>query len=413
MENYYSIEQGLSREEMYADLDACLRRRVQEMIKVVLDEEITAYLGSRKSDCLSDGKAAIVRNGYHRPREVTCLSGTVEVKVPRTRNRKNEKENFLSSLIPPYRRRTLTIDEAVPLLYLRGLSNGDFIPSLRALFGERIKGLSPANITRLKHVWREDYKKWNRRDLSQKKYGYVWVDGIHVNVRFSNERLCILVAIGALEDGKKEILAVQSGYRESSDSWMFLLRDLKERGLKAPCLFIGDGNLGFWKALREIYPQSQGQRCWVHKMSNVLDKLPKSIQNKAKEMLHEIYEAPDRETAEKAFDSFVNVFQAKYPKAVDCLRKDREALLVFYDYPAEHWKHIRSTNVIESTFSTVRLRTRKTRGQGTEETTLLMVFKLIEQASARWQRLNGRSLITKVIRGIKFQDGEELAEEAA
>jgi transposase-like protein len=413
VEDYYTVKQGLSREEMFGDLDICLRSRIHDMIKTVLDEEINAYLASRRNDVLPDGKPAIVRNGYHAHREVTCLSGTVDVRVPRTRNRKNEKENFISSLIPPYMRRTLTIDQAVPLLYLRGLSNGDFMPSLRALFGNKIKGLSPSNITRLKHTWREEYATWKRRDLSGKRYCYVWVDGIYVNVRFSKDRLCILVAIGALEDGTKEVLAVESGYRESAESWRVLLRDLKERGLKAPLLFIGDGNLGFWKALRHIYPTSRRQRCWAHKIANVLDKLPKSVQGKAKQMLHEIYKAPNKETAVKSFDAFLAVFEAKYPRAAECVQKDREALLTFYDFPAEHWKHIRTTNVIESTFSTVRLRTKKTRGQGTEETTLLMVYKLIDQASERWQRLNGRELITKIINGVKFVNGEEDKNDAA
>lgn len=407
MKKYYTIEQGLSREEMLVDLDACVRSKVHEMIKELLNAEVDTYLEKHRNNVLADGKPAIVRNGYHKTREFTGLVGTVKVEVPRTRNRKNEPDNFISSLIPPYMRRSVTIDKAIPLLYLRGLSNGDFLPSLQALFGDRIKGVSSTNITRLKSKWREDYEEWKQKDLSKKRYCYVWVDGIHVNVRFSSDRLCILVAIGALEDGTKEVLAVQAGYRESAESWTVLLRDLRQRGLNPPSLFIGDGSLGFWKALVEIYPRSRQQRCWVHKIANVLDKLPKSVQSKAKSMLHEIYKAPDKETAEKSFDAFVNVFEAKYPGAVKCLSKDREKLLTFYDFPAEHWRHIRSTNVIESTFSTVRLRTKKTRGQGNEETTLLMVYKLIDQASVSWRRLNGSGLIPKVISGVKFVDGIE------
>lgn len=410
---YFTLESGLSQEERYRDLDICVKEKIQGMIKTLLEEEIEAYMESRRDKRLADGKSAVVRNGYHRERKFGCLSGTIKAEVPRTRNRcPGDEDKFISKLIPPYMRRSLKIDEAIPLMYLRGLSNGDMMPVLNKLFGKGMSGLSPTNITRLKKVWRKDIKSWKSRDLSKKQYCYIWADGIHVNVRFGSARLCILVVIGALASGRKEVIAVESGYRESAESWSVLLRDLKERGMPAPSLVIGDGALGMWKALRNVYPQSGHQRCWVHKMANVLDKLPKSVQAKAKSMLHEIYNAPDKEKAEKAFDTFIGVFEAKYYKATECLLKDRERLLTFYNYPAEHWKHIRTTNAIESTFSTVRLRTAKTRGQGTEEMTLLMIYKLIEQASMRWQRLNGHALISKVIAGITFVDGEEINQDS-
>lgn len=407
---YCTLKQGLSQEEMFEDLDMVVRAKVHGLIKTVLEEEVAEFIQRHKGKILDNGKHAIVRNGYHKEREITCCSGKVSVKVPRTRDRSGEGETFSSILIPRYMRRSLKIDEAIPVLYLHGISTRDMLPALEKLFGEGIKGFSPGTITRLKKVWQDEYTEWKRRDLSESRYCYIWIDGIYVNVRFSTERLCLLVAIGAREDGKKELIAVESGYRESTESWSMMLRDLKARGMRPPSLFIGDGNLGIWKAIRNVYPQSNGQRCWVHKISNVLDKLPKSVQGKAKGMLHEIYNAPDKDTANKAFDRFIEVFEDKYSKATDCLEKDREHLLQFYSYPARHWKHIRTTNPIESTFSTVRLRTKKTRGQGTEATTLLMVYKLIEKASKRWQKINAVSLIPKVIKGVIFVDGREPGE---
>lgn len=387
-------------------LDEIARLGAQSMLKAALSAELDAFMSSMGDCRLSDGRPAVVRNGYHRSRSVTVGSGSVEVAVPRTRRRDGGNDNFISSIIPPYMRRSPKIDEVVPLLYLRGLSTGDIYPALQRLLGEEVSGLSPANVTRLKASWQREYQQWQKRDLSSKRYCYIWVDGIHFNVRFSDNRLCVLVVIGATAEGKKELIAVASGYRESSESWGYILRDLKRRGLSAPRLAIGDGALGFWKILPDVFPKCDAQRCWVHKTANVLDKMPKKIQGKAKSMIHDIYKAETKKDADGAFDTFIETFEAKYPSATQCLRKDREKLLAFYKFPAHHWKHIRSTNAIESPFATVRLRTKKTRGQGTESTTHMMVFKLLEQASRRWQRLAGSNMIPLVLSGQVFEDGE-------
>jgi putative transposase len=294
----------------------------------------------------------------------------------------------------------------IPLLYLRGLSTGDIYPALKELLGEKVRGLSAANVSRLNSVWSTEHDQWKNRSLKDKQYCYLWVDGIHFNVRFSDNRLCVLVVIGATADGTKELISVGSGYRESAESWKYVLNDLKERGMCSPRLATGDGALGFWKALPEVYPACKRQRCWVHKTANVLDKMPKGVQGKAKGMLHDIYNADTRKDAEKAFDLFVKTFEPKYSPSTECLIKDREALLTFYDFPAHHWKHIRSTNIIESPFATVRLRTDKTRGHGTEKTTHMMVFKLLQQAAMGWQKLAGSNMIPMVLKGELFIDGE-------
>jgi transposase-like protein len=297
-------------------------------------------------------------------------------------------------------RRSPKIDEVVPLLYLRGLSTGDIFPALSELLGSAVSGLSAANVSRLKSNWEREYVLWQKRSLKEKKYCYIWADGIHFNLRFGDNRLCVLVIIGATKKGKKELITVASGFRESKESWHYVLTDLKDRGLSGPVLGIGDGALGFWGALAEVYPECKWQRCWGHKTANVLDKLPKQLQGKAKDMLHDIYLSENRKNADKAFD------KGKYPKATECLEKDRDHLLTFYDFPSHHWKHIRSTNTIESPFSTVRLRTDKTRGQGTEKTTHMMVFKLLEQASLRWHKLAGSNIIPMVMAGAKLENGE-------
>jgi transposase-like protein len=378
----------------------------QKMIQLALEAEISAYLSDMKDKLLPDGKRAIVRNGSHKSRPFTIGCGTISVKTPRTRNRSEDTENFVSALVPPYCRRSLSVDEAISLLYLYGISTNNMLPALEKLLGKDAKGLSAANVSRLKKCWEEEFTIWKKKSLSDKKYCYIWVDGIHFNVRLSENRLCILVVIGATAEGKKELIAVESGYRESKESWKYVLTDLKNRGMSDPKLAIGDGALGFWAAVRDVYPLCKGQRCWVHKTANILDKMPKSIQPKAKSMIHDIYMAPDKQSSEKCFALFVELYEARYPKAVECLKKDKESLLTFYDFPAMHWRHIRSTNVIESPFSTVRLRTKSTRGHGTEKTTYTMVFKLLEKASKRWQKLAGSNLIPLVIEGNIFKDGE-------
>lgn len=388
-------------------LDEIARQGAEAMLRVALSAEIEAYISSMAEVVLPDGRPAIVRNGAHRPRSITVGSGQIEAVIPRTRDRRGGvKENFVSSIIPPYMRRSPKIDEVIPLLYLRGLSTGDIYPALSKLLGSAVSGLSAANVSRLKSSWEKEYTQWQKRSLKDKKYCYIWADGIHFNIRFGDNRLCVLVVIGATPRGKKELIAVASGYRESKESWLYLLNDLKARGLNGPVLGIGDGALGFWGALAEAYPDCKWQRCWVHKTANVLDKLPKHLQGKAKIMLHDIYQSESRKNALKAFDTFIRTFEGKYPKATDCLEKDREHLLTFYDFPAHHWKHIRSTNTIESPFATVRLRTDKTRGQGSENTTHMMVFKLLEQASMRWHKLAGSNIIPLVLAGAIFEDGE-------
>jgi putative transposase len=409
--NLHSMPKELFEKEIL-ELDEIVRLGAHQIIKMALESEIQAYIKDRRHMRLRSGRRAFTRNGYKKERPITVGAGVVPVKMPRSRGPKGTKDRFISSIVPPYMRRSLKIDEAIPLLYLRGLSNGDFIPCLRKLLGDGVRGLSPANITRLKSVWRKEYDVWRKQDLSDKEYVYVWVDGIHSHVSMGDGNLCTLVAIGARPDGRKELIAVAGGYRESHESWAALLRDLKARGLGCPRLFIGDGALGFWKAAREVYPNAKWQRCWVHKTANILDKLPKSVQSQAKTMIHDIYLAPTKKKAEKAYNDFITFCNGRYPKAIECLEKDKGHLFSFYSFPAEHWKHIRSTNVIESPFATVRLRTKKTRGQGTHTTVLLMVYKLLEQTSLRWQRLNGRNLLLKVFNNVEFTDGVELKDAA-
>lgn len=389
-------------------VDEIAKVGAQLMLKHALEAEISLFLEDHSHFTTSDGKNLIVRNGYHSSRKVTLGCGNVEVQVPRTRDRSGRKINYQSSIIPRYMKRSLKIEEAIPLMYLKGISSNNMESVLKELLGDDIEGVSPTNISRLKNQWSKEYSSWKNRDLSSKEYCYFWVDGIHFNVRVGDNRFCVLVVIGATREGKKELVAVESGFRESSESWGSLLRDLKERGLTDPKLVIGDGALGFWKAVKNVFPESKWQRCWVHKTANVLDKMPKLVQPKAKSMLHEIYMAETEEDAKLAFKKFVSRYEAKYPKAVECLVKDKEALFTFYDFPAEHWQHIRSTNVIESTFATVRLRTKSTRGHGNLETTFMMVFKLLDEASKRWKRLRGYKLITKVFDGTIFKDGIEL-----
>jgi putative transposase len=387
-------------------LDEIARVGAQEMLRMALNAEIDVHLDQFSEYRLPDGRPQLVRNGTHAARQVTIGSGQIMVQVPRTRRRGKDVENYSSSILPKYMRRSPKIDEVIPILYLKGISTGNMYPALEKLLGESVSGLSAANISRLKSCWKKEYDVWRKRDLSETEYCYIWVDGIYTGVRFSEDRLCTLVVIGATVDGHKELIAVQSGYRESTESWKALLRELKRRGLKAPRLAIGDGALGFWSAIGEIFPETKWQRCWLHKMLNVLDKLPQSQQGKAKRMLDDIYKADTKAEADKAFDAFIENFEAKHYRATECLQKDREHLLTFYSFPSKHWKHIRTTNPIESTFATVRLRTNSTRGHGTEETTFMMIFKLLEQASLRWQRIWGHKLIPLVMNNETFIDGE-------
>jgi putative transposase len=392
-----------------------LRTGARKLIVEALELEIQSFLCQYK-DLRDDlGRQRVVRNGFLPERDVQTGIGPVTVKVPRARDRQPDSDRirFRSSLLPPYLRKTKSMEELIPWLYLKGISTNDFSEALAALVGKDSPGLSASTISRLKSIWEEDLEQWQQQDLSHKHYVYIWADGIYCNVRME-DRQCLLVIIGATEDGKKELLALDSGLRESELSWTEVMLDLKHRGLKtAPKLAVGDGALGFWKALEKVYGTTRWQRCWVHKTANVLNKLPKSLQAKAKEKLHQIWMAPDKAEAEHHFDDFITIYEAKYPKAAQCLDRDREVLLTFYDFPAEHWKHIRTTNPIESTFSTVRLRTNKVRNCFSSKTVLTMAFKLCQSAQNRWQRLQGHRILGKLITGVKFVNGIEEIRNAA
>jgi putative transposase len=385
-----------------------LRQGAQQLLAQAIDAEVADWL-ERHQDCrAADGRRQVVRNGHLPERTLTTGLGPVAVQQPRVHDRRppGEREKFTSAILPPYLRKTKGIEELIPWLYLKGVSSGDFSEALAALLGPDAKGLSATTVTRLKGLWEQEYQEWSQRSLAGKQYVYVWADGVYFNIRLQGGRQCILVLMGATADGKKELLAIQDGQRESEQSWKELLLDVQARGLTIdPKLAIGDGALGFWKAVRQVWPDVREQRCWVHKTANVLDKLPKGVQPKAKEMLHAIYLAPGRADADKAFDLFLRTFEAKYPKATECLAKDRTELLAFYDFPAEHWLHLRTTNVIESVFATVRLRTEKTKGSGTRVACLTMVFKLMQSASRRWRALNGSPLLADVLKGVVFVDG--------
>jgi transposase-like protein len=389
-------------------LSEVLRRGAQQLLRQAIEAEVADWIDSHQH-CLDDnGHRQVVRNGRLPARTIATGVGPVEVKQPRVHDRRprDQAEKFSSRILPPYLRKTKSIEELIPWLYLKGVSTGDFSEALAALLGAEAPGLSASTVTRLKGVWEQEYQQWSQRSLAGKEYVYVWADGVYFNVRLEECRPCILVLLGATADGKKELIAIQDGERESEQSWKELLLDCQARGLTIdPKLAIGDGALGFWKAARQIWSDVREQRCWVHKTANVLDKLPKRVQPKAKGMLHAIYLAESRAEADKAFDLFLRTFEAKYPKATECLAKDRTELLTFYDFPAEHWMHLRTTNPIESVFATVRLRTVKTKGTGTRAACLSMVFKLMESAGKRWRALNGCHLAGHVIAGVVFVDG--------
>ena len=392
-----------------------LRRGAREMLKCALEAEVEEFLARFDEIRDSSGKRLVIRNGYKRERTIQTGIGDIPVMAPRVADRRKDESRirFSSSILPPYLRRTKSIEELLPWLYLKGVSTGDFSEALAALLGKDAPGLSASTISRLKDAWSEELKEWHQRSLRGKEYVYLWVDGIHFGARMEDASQCMLVVIGATKHVVKELLTIVDGYRESEQSWLEALNDLKRRGLtKAPRVAVGDGALGFWKALPQVYGDTRWQRCWMHKTGNVLDKLPKSIQARAKDNLHQIWMAETKEMAEKAFDHFIQSYEAKYPKAAECLAKDREVLLTFYDFPAEHWLHLRTTNPIESTFATVRLRTAKTRGMLTRDTMLTMVFKLSMSAQKRWRRLNRPERLGELIQGIKFVNGIK-QEEAA
>jgi transposase-like protein len=386
-------------------LTEVLRSGARELLQQAIEAEVAAFVAQHRELKDEYQHQRVVRNGYQPERTIQTGIGEVAVKAPRVRDRQGAIK-FSSSILPRYLRRTKSIEELLPWLYLKGLSTGDFSTALTALLGQDAPGLSATTISRLKEVWKEEHQQWSRRDMMGKNFVYIWVDGVHFGVRLEDASQCILVVIGATADGKKQLLALNDGYRESEQSWKELLLDLKQRGLTMdPKLAIGDGALGFWKALPQVFGTTRAQRCWVHKTANVLNKLPVGQQAKAKEALHQIWMAECRVDAEQAFDLFLTTFEAKYPKATECLEKDREILLTFYDFPAEHWLHLRTTNPIESTFATVRLRTTKTRGCVSRAGLLAMVFKLTKTAEQNWRTLKGHALLAQVIAGVKFKDG--------
>lgn len=392
-------------------LTEILREGAQRMLATAIESEAAAWIEAHQGAIDNEGRRQVVRNGHLPPRKLVTGVGPVEVKQPRVHDRRPEsqREVFSSKILPKYLRKTKAIEALIPWLYLKGISTGDMMPALEALVGPGAAGLSPAVITKLKSHWEGEFKTWSQRPLT-KRYLYVWADGVYFNIRLEDDRQCILVLMGAAEDGTKELIALADGFRESEQSWTALLLSCKARGLTHdPKLATGDGALGFWAAVRKIFPTTREQRCWVHKTANILDKMPKHIQGQAKDAIHQIWMAEGRAKANEAFDQFVKTYQAKYPQAVECLTKDRDELLAFYDFPAEHWIHIRTTNPIESTFATVRLRTRKTKGCGSRIACLSMVFKLMECASKTWRSLNGSNILKDVIAGVKFVDGVRVA----
>ena len=392
------------------------RRGARQMLAQAMEAEVAAFVENHADKVDERGHRMVLRNGQVPQRELVTGIGRVAIKQPRVDDRqlaKQGEEGFSSAILPRYLKRVASVDSLIPVLYLKGVSTGDFSKALQAILGEGAPGLSANSVVRLKAVWEQEYREWTRRDLSRKRYVYLWADGLHVNVRLDEERSCILVLMGADEHGNKELVAVSDGYRESTASWREMLLDLRRRGLLAgPRLATADGALGFWKALQEVYPGTGEQICWFHKAGNVLDKMPKSVQSKAKTMLREMWQAPSLEQAKEAYDRFCAAWATKYPKAVACLRKDEQSLFSFYAFPAAHWTHLRTSNPIESTYATVRLRTKRTKGCGSHTATLTMVWKLALEAEKTWRRLMGFKLIPLVMAGREFVD-RELTEAAA
>lgn len=388
-------------------LTELLRTGARQLLAHALQAERAELLAQYADQRDERGRALVVGSGHHPEREIQTNLGPVAVQVPKVRSRQGPSVTFHSALVPPYVRKTATLEAALPWLYLKGISTGEMQSALEALVGPEAKGLSASTVARVKQAWREEYHTWRQHRLEEEEWVYIWGDGIHSGLRAEQQRLCALVVIGVTSKGEKRLLAIEDGVRESTQSWREVLLHLKARGLNAPALAIGDGALGFWGALEEIYPTTAQQRCWVHKTRNVLNALPKSVQPKAKQALHEIWQAPTKTMAEEAFEVFVNTYEVKYPKATACLQKDRETLLTFYAFPAEHWPSLRTTNPIESTFGTIRHRTSRTKGCLTRDGMLHMMFKLGQCAEKTWRRVRGFKQLPKVIKGIQFIDGME------
>src|SRR3954470_2920928 len=417
MEDVRRLPVGEVNEGNAVSLDELAREGARRMIAAALEAEVADYIERFAEERDADGKRLVVRNGRARERKLTVGSGTVAVRAPRVNDKRVEPETgkrrkFSSKILPAYARRSPKVTEVLPILYLHGLSTGDFAPALRDLLGEDASGLSATSITRLTKAWQTEHEQFRTRSLRFHRYAYLFIDGVHVSVRLGeDDRLCLLVLIGVREDGVKELLAVEDGYRESADSWAAVLRDLKSRGLNEPRLVIGDGALGTWAALRDVFPGARRQACWVHKIARVLDALPKRLQPAAKTLLHEIMEAPSLGDARQARERFRSTFDAKYPKAVAKLDKDWAHLTAFYDFPAEHWRHLRTSNAIESSFATVKLRTRVTKGAGSKKAALSMAYKLLDAAQERWRRFNGHELVADVLADAQFEDGIRITDD--
>lgn len=407
-DNIFQLSSVTEINDMLTDV---IRQGAKKILATAIETEVNDFLLKHAGVTDEQGRRQVVRNGHLPERNVQTGIGNIPVKMPRIRNNSDKDIRFHSALLPPYLKRTKSIESLLPWLYLKGISTGEMGSAVKAILGEKAHGLSAKNIGHLTHAWQDEYEQWSKRDLSHLKIVYAWADGVYLNARLDDKQ-CLLVIIGADETGKKHVLAIESGERESTISWKDVLLDLKNRGLKHHFkLAVGDGAMGFWAALSEVFPDTQHQRCWLHKTMNVLNKLPKSQQTLAKVRLHDIWMASTRKEAENAFDTFVELYDDKYPKATGCLSKDREALLSFYDFPAQHWHHLRTTNPIESTFATIKLRTSKTRGCLSRKTGLAMVYKLAMSAQAKWPRLRGSEFVGEVIRGIIFKDGIKQSEE--
>jgi transposase-like protein len=417
MTNVRTLPVGDGSEEMQVTLDAIAREGARRMIAAALRAEADEYVDRFAEEVDEDGHRLVVRNGRARERKVTVGSGTLPIRAPRVNDQRVDEETgerlrFSSRILPAYARRSPKVGEVIPILYLRGLSTGDFKPALEQLLGQDASGLSPTTISRLCKEWEEHHGRFSKRYLGFSRYAYLFMDGIHVNVRLGDDpKVCLLIVIGVREDGCKELLAVEDGYRESTESWAGVFRDMKRRGLNEPRLVIGDGALGAWAALRDVFPGASEQRCWFHASGNIIDCLPKRLQPRAKGLLREIIEAPTRQDANAALEIFREEYGAKYPKALSKLDRDWVQLTAFYDFPAEHWQHLRTTNPIESAFATVRLRTRVTKGAGSKTAALAMAYKLLATAQERWRRFNGHELVADVLDGVKFKDGIRVTED--
>ena len=399
----------LTRPDQFSDsLTELLRTGAKQLLEQAVEAELAGFMEQFSGKKLSDGKTAVVRNGYQPERNIQTGIGPVTVNIPKVRAKDGDPVTFRSALVPPYVRKTASLEAALPWLYLKGVSTGEMATALEVLVGPEASGLSASTVSRLKQTWSEDYKTWCNKSLNKERWVYIWADGIYSGLRAENARLCALVIIGVNERGDKRFLAIEDGVRESTQSWREVLLKLKARGMNAPKLGIGDGAMGFWAALEEIYPDTRQQRCWMHKMGNVLNCVPKLIQPKVKSALHEIWQAETRNDAYKAFDLFIATYEAKYPKATLTLQKDREELLAFYDFPAAHWQSLRTTNPIESTFGTIRHRTKRSKGCLTRESMLHMIFKLSECAEKNWRKQRGFEHLARVITGVKFKDGIEV-----